>query len=63
MNNTKINVSGKLNSLAVGEWFTLDKSKYKTSYLRWLAQVKKYDTGKRFSVRTSETEIIVKRIV
>lgn len=61
MNDTKINVSGKLNSLAVGEKFTLDRTKYKISYLRWIAQAKKADTGKRFSVNTNKTDIIVTR--
>lgn len=61
MDDTRINVSGKLNSLVVGEKFTLDKTKYKTSYVRWIAQAKKADTGKRFSVNTNKTDIIVTR--
>ena len=58
----KINVSGKMKSLAVGEWFTLEKPKYRSSCVRSCAGIIKQDFGMIYSVSVSDSEIKVERV-
>jgi len=58
----KINVSGKMKSLGIGESFVLDRSDYIVSSVRGTATIIRQDTGSQFSVSVSDSEIRVERV-
>ena len=58
----KINVSGKMKTLAVGECFTLKKPKFRVSSVRTTAGIIKQDFGFVYSVSVTGSEIKVERV-
>ena len=58
----KINVSGKMKSLDIGEGFTLDKNEYRLSSVRVMANIIKQDLGRVFTVSVSDSEIKIERV-
>jgi hypothetical protein len=54
----RINVSGKMKSLEVGEGFTLKKCDYLLSGVRATAYIIYSNIGKRFSVNLAEGNLI-----
>ena len=59
--NEKINVAGKMKSLAVGESFSLKRSDYLPSSVRTTAYLIKQDFGLGISVFLRDPEIYVER--
>ena len=62
MKTEKINVSGRMKSLAIGETLNLKRGLYKPSAVRTTAYTIKQDLGLEFTVIVSETEIKVERV-
>ena len=58
----KINVSGTMKSLEIGESFSLEKEKYMLSSVKVKATEMRHNFGKVFTVRLNGDEIIVKRV-
>ena len=59
--NEKINVAGKMKTLAIGESFLLEKSNYKVLSVRVVASAIKIDFGLVFRVSLIEDKIKIER--
>ena len=61
-NSEKINVFGKMKTLEVGETFELEKSEYKVSSVRVMANTIKNDSDSWISVMLKGDKIKVERV-
>jgi len=57
----RVNISGSMKSLEVGESFSLDRREYKLSTAKTTAAILKYDTGKEFAVSIADGKNIMVR--